>query len=665
MATTGALLASGAGFLQGPPALVLLVIAWVFVPSAGPLSRRLALNGAVALGVIPVLWWLKWPALAGVSHSGGILAALVGFLVLRLLGSPRQRRVLLPKVSLADLIPTLGSLFALWFFLPLLRVQSQLAGVAMLINGWGNDNVAHFDMFSMIRREAVTGLGWPEALGGLGYTYTNYPQHFHVLTAFAAELVHGPTRGSIGTEVALFGAGTALVLSAAIITLLAAIASCRPLRGRPGIALIVGVAAVSILLLGMGSDALSYGFPGFLLAIIATLIACVIGLGTQTTGPKTLLALAGLLVAVAHTWSLLAPIALVPLIFAALRYPWRDALRRRSGRLTPGLLPPVLVALFAVSGVVYSAILIHLATSSVGSVASVLKINGGFPPVSVALAAALAAAVIVVAVLWWWLRRQQRTGAAALASAQIGVSATIGAGLAIALVIVQLRQGGALSYYQYKYLYGITIIFGVLFFLLVGAWLASKPRAGGPQSGRTADGRALLSVAKLTAGSWRPAARVAVICLLAAAALGSSFVAAPLREPVAAPAGVAFRVHLQDSASSGQAMAARTLAAAELMQSSRCRRPIYLALVPGDPPANESNQWAMSFSGRWTESAQPINAQLAELPRITKAFDPSEIVDRLLSADAGRCVILASQLKAATDPALIRRYAGRIESVDW
>lgn len=637
-------LLSNAGVIRGLPGVMIVVIIWIFLPSAPNLSRRLALNGAIALGTIPVLWWVKWPTVFGASHSGLILATLSGFLVFRFASSRQRRRSLVPTLSSADLIPVAGALFSTWFFLPLTKARSGAESVAMLINGWGNDNVAHFEMFSMIRRNLVTGLGWGEPVGGSSFAYVNYPQHFHVLVAFVAELVHGPSVGSVGTEVGLYGLGTALVLSGAIITLLAAIASCRPLLGQPAIALVAGGGAVSFVLLGMGSDALSFGFPGFLIAIIGTLIGCVIGLGVVTTSRSTLLASAAMLILVTHTWSLLAPLAFVPFLFATVRYPWIAQSRRPRA-----LIVPCLIVMFAVAGVGYGGILVYLATYSVGSVASVLTIGGAFPPVSMVLAAVITVTSIGIAVGWAsrlqrarlrWTARQEDLLIDKYTVALIATVVIVGSIGAIGLVDLQFLQSSSLSYYQLKFIYGLTIVFAVLLIVLAGAWVARVWQARRP--------------------SFRRFVEVLSIGLLVAAVPGSlllSFVAAPVS---ATPHGVLFRTALETSATSSPAMASRILSAARIMQSLPCTRPIYVALLPDDPMSDQSNQWAMSFSGTWTESAQPVNALLAETPREVARVDPSTLVEKILSGDPDRCVIVAPQVKQQIDRSVTEKFGGRI-----
>jgi hypothetical protein len=638
--------ASGVGLIRGPVGLVLLVGAWVFVPSAATLSRRLALNGAVALGVVPVLWWVKWPLVFGVGHSALLLSALLGFIAFLLVWSPRHRRGILPRVSWADLIPVGGAIFSIWYFLPFVRVHSGTGSVAMLINGWGNDNVGHFEMFSMIRRTLVTGLGWGDSVPGSPYAYTNYPQHFHVLVAFAAELLHGPSLGTVDTEIGLYGLGTGVVLSIAVVTLLAAIASCRPLRRHPGIALIAGAGVVSFALLGMGSDAISYGFPGFLLAILGTLIACVIGLGEVRTGRSTLLAVAAMLVLVAHTWSLLAPLAFVPFVFALLRYPWPENRRNPRALIVPGL-----IVAFALAGVGYAGLLVYLATYTVGSMASVLTIGGGFPQVSVLLEAVIAGSVIGVAAGWASRLPFTRLRAASRAPhsridmhvvALIAAVIVVGSTEALGLVVIQLRQSPSLSYYQLKFIYGITIVFGVLALVLVGSWIARSRQSRPGPSIRWLEG-------------------LSVGVLVAAVLASSSYVGQPLGEPLSfTPPGVRLRTALQVSVNSSPAMTSRILDAATIMQSRPCARPVYVALLPDDLPADQSNQWAMSFSGNWTQSAAPINTLLFETQSDTPKVDATRLVDNLLAADDTRCVIVAPQVKKTIDTSAIEKFRGRI-----
>lgn len=643
------LVACGIGLMRGSLAILALGALWVVIPSARTLSRRLALNGAIALGGLPVLWWIKWPQFGEIGHVAVVLAALSGVAIFRLVRSAPARHTLLPRISRRDLIPVGAAAAAGWFFLPFLKVHSGIGSIAQLINGFGNDNVAHFNMYSMIRRNGVEGLAWAPPPDGSAFAYTSYPQHFHALVAFAAELWHGPSIGTVDVETGLYGLGTAIVLSSAFVTVVATITSARPLKGHPGIALVVSAGAFSVLLLGLGSDSLRFGFPGFLLAVLGAVACCIVAAGKRTTGILTLLAAALLLVLVAHSWSLLTPLPGTAFVFASLRLPWA----RYRARLVSAV-PAVLILLFATGGVIYAAVLVFLATKSVGSAESVLAIGVPFAIVSVTFPAAIVCAILAISASWisrsplgrsrihvkpsnQWIVKTNTS----LVFSSVAVVASIETA---ALIAVQLRESPALSYYQYKFIYGATMILAILLMTLAGAW-ATRRRA----------------VPKRVLNRVLAALCVGILALGLTTYSGVAKVPSPALVAMKAP-GVTFRDDLMIAAASADSSTNRLMRAATIMQSWPCDRPVYVAGVAGDLPNEQANQWAMSFSGTWTGLAGPINTFMFELHATPTKDSASYIVNALLSQSKARCVILAPQAKVEVNPTVMQRFGDRILS---
>ncbi len=642
---------SAAGLVRGPAAVVVIVLLWVLLPSARTLSRRLAINGAIGLGVWPVLWWFKWPQFGQVGHVAVVIAVLISVVVYRLVRTPRNRRQVLPRVSRSDLIPLGAALFSTWFFLPFYEARSGVTSIAQLMNGFGNDNVGHFDMYSLIRRYGVTGPGWPGAAGGSDFVYAPYPQHFHTLVAMAAELWHGPLLGSVGVETHLFEMGTGLVLSAAIVTLCATIVSAKPLRKRPGLAVIVSAGSVSVLLLGLGADSLRLGFPGFLLAVIGTVIACVLGLGRRRTNTVSLLAIAGMLVLVAHSWSLLTPLAAVPFVAAGLRLPWRSYVHRMRSAI-----PALVVVLFAISGAAYALVLVYWATSSVGSPESVLGVGVPFATVSLTLPLSIALTIVGIGGAWlaqFPLRspvgkapdgeRTNRTNSALVSIAIALVAIVEAAGL----VVLQLRHSAALNYYQYKFIYGATMILAIMLMVLVAAWMGSGTRSRPTQRISTVLSGIAIAVVAIGIGTYSGVVKVPSPALAA------------LKAP-----GALFRTNLSAAAASADDSTARLMNAAELMQSWPCPRPIYLAAANGDLPDEQANQWAMAFSGTWTEDAAPINTYMFELHAYPENDVSSVIITKLLTGVSGRCVVVAPDVMAKIDAGVLAQFGHRIKTWD-
>lgn len=622
------------GLLAGIPAVALAVGLWIAIPSSNRLSRRLAINGAVALGVVPVLWWLPWPATIAVSHSAILLGLGAGAVVYLAFASARSRRSLIPSFTVADLLPLGAALVTAWFFRPFFALGSGPNAFTMLRGAFGNDNVAHFDMFDMIRRNLVSGMGWPKPDDGSLFAYVPYPQHFHSFAVFAAELWAGAGIDSVDGEIRLYGIGTSLTIAFCFVTLIAAVVGLRALRSRWVISGVVAAAAFSFVLLGFGSTALSYGFPPYLFAILATLVGVVIAMDSGVAKNAEVFALGASAIAVAHSWSLLTPVVGTAVVLMATRLPW-SAYRARWRTA----IPTFLIALFTATGVGFALYLVVAATSPVGAPDEVLSTGGAIPTTSVSVTLALGAGVFALALL-----ALSRIGAVrpwtggSNAFVVLGGVAAVATAEALALILVQLGRTGALEYFQYKFLNAIYLILAVLLVLGVALAIAREPSPTTRFSrvGAVAGGASLAFALVITSGL-----PVAI----------QPFPGLQFRDNVYA--------HSLDATESDQ----RVIAAATVMATWPCERPIYLAPQADDPRMEESNQWAMSLSATWTENAAPINTYLVSRFSESPIDDIDSTVSSLLDGDDGRCVIVEPKAMDAIGAEVRSGYGSRI--ISW
>lgn len=646
------LVLDSAGLLAGPVAVVLAALLLVLIPSARTLSRRFAVNALIALGFAPLMWWFPWPGFIAVSHSAVILAAGTGIVLYRLtLGAP-ERRGLLPIFRTVDLWPVAATVFAVVFFRPFFVFSQTISSVALLRQGFGGDNVAHFDMFEMIRRTGVTGAAWPVPADGSVFAYVSYPQHFHVLTAFAAELWAGDGVVSVDRETGLFGIGTAIVLTVALVGLVAAVAGHPSLRTRPGLVGLVTVAALAVLLLGQGSFALSYGFPGYLLAIIVLLagVALAAGVLERKSAPTSnlqLLAVAGTAVVVAHSWSLLVPMSLVALVVVGARLPLR------SYRARPlAAIPAVLIGLVTAAALAFAAWLVLAATAGSGSPEAALATPGGVPRMSIALTVVVALAVVVVALLPLIRRRavpSRRAVARRPLSADLLLLAAVSAmGLAEAavLIAIQLQRTGQISYFQYKFVLALCISVSVLFVLALALSLARRRQ---PERGVLRRSLAVLVLAGLALGT------IVFAGLSSAPRLLITGHSLP---------GVEFRSNLENQAQATLASTERLVAAATVMAARPCAVPVYVAPLADDPTMDVSNGWAMSLSATWTEASSAVNTYLwpVKSPESTIAADANVVISAVLQGAPERCVVIAPAVQSALRPEIVTRFSGQIFS---
>jgi hypothetical protein len=637
---------SESGLLRGPAGFALAAVLLVLVPTARTFSRRIAFNGAIALGFIPILWWFPWPAFLGLGHVGFVLGAFVGFVLFRLSMNAEARRALLPEFALVDGLPLAIGAFSAWYFLPFFTHSAGAESVSILTRVFGNDNVAHFDMFEMIRRTLTIGPGWPATIDGSNFVYIWYPQHFHVFSAFVAELWGGGAVGTIDAEAGLFGIGAVSTMLLSIVVLAAAVTSLPALRGRPGLATIVVAACASVLLLGSGSGAFPFGFPSFYLAFVAAVLAVVLALTPAPTSRFELLAIAGAVIVVAHSWSLLTPIAGVAFAWAFVRLPWASY-RERAARAIPAGLIVGAVAL----SVGFALFLVYQATKSVGSPDAVLSIGGGLPATSAV--ETILIGITLVGVCLASLVPAGRAGARSRFSGPltlIGLAGATGLVVAAGLIAIQLQRANELSYYQLKFLMAVNIVFAILLVLAIALWAAEATRPPRDLLGRL---MAVASVAVLVA---------AVILYSGVPVAGGGAVT-----DAKTSAGLRFRADVLAQAALAAnpeavpGVTSRLSSAAQLMAGWPCARPIYLSPRSDAASLADSNQWAMSLSSTWTEAASPINSFLAgytNAPDVPGEAD--EIVATLLTGSPERCIILSAESMEALSAASLASNTGRL-----
>ena len=611
-------LAVQAGILSGIPAVLCLVVAWLALPSARGLSRRIALNGAIGLGLIPVLWWVRLPIPGRLGHFGILIAIAAGALVFHLVRSRWTRAKLLPKFAWSDTLLAVIAAGLAWLYLPFKTFSSGLASVSMLRYGYGGDNVAHFDMFEMIRRYGGAGPTWPISPDGTYPAYYSYPQHFHALAAFAAEVWHGADLAPVDQETGLFGIGMSLVLSASILTLVAGILSIRALRRSPGPAVVAGILAVAFLVLGLGAQAIPFGFPNFLLAAIGSLIAIVIAMdGRRST--LSLLAVSAMVLLVAHSWSLLTTIPAIGLLFVVLRLPWREWRERVTAAVFE-----VLILAITVAGVIYAAWLVEVSTSADGSAAAALAIPGAVPPAPITATLAICLVILAVASgLAWGFGRQGPRRLRLNAARIIAAVAAVALVETLVLFAVQFQTVPNLGYFQYKFVIGVSLILSVVLVVALALWVARvRPAARWPRA-RLAS---VISLALVGAGVFTYA------------------VLPPVPSPTLdnfRPAAYLIRTDLQVKAQQSDPEIGRLVAAATLMSTQPCARPIFF-----DPAAldgmSEANQWAMALSGKWTVATGEINSYIFYQTAKRSPTELSATARTLLTQGAGRCLIMSS-----------------------
>ncbi|MCU1524517.1 MAG: hypothetical protein JWO18_1411 [Microbacteriaceae bacterium] len=634
--------------VEGPIGLALVGVVLVLTPTARRLGRRLALNGSIGLGLIPLLWWVRLPLPNGIGRFDIVIAVLYGFIAYRLACGPTQRATILPTFSRIDWVFVGEAALLVWLFRPFEKYSAGTGAVSMLMGAYGNDDVAHFNIFEMIRRNGVIGSGWGTPADGTLFAYVPYPQHFHALVAFAAESWIGPGISSVDREVGAFGVGTAIVISIAVITLVAAIVSLRQLRHSPGLAVIAAVAVPGFLVLGLGAQSFSYGFPGFLLAVIGTVIAIVLASDTRRTRITQLLAVSALAILVAHCWSLFGPLAGLAWLVVVLRRPWR----RFHRRLVAGSVE-ALVVLATVAAVGFAAWLVVDATRAAGSPEQALATPGAVPVSPLTAMCAIAIAVIALA----WARLSLARRGVLLrdrpwASAGLfGLVALVALGEGVVLIYLQFRIVRSLGYFQYKFFNGLFLVVAIL--LVVQVLVTIAPILAAWNSGREPR-RSASEIVTTTIG----------IGLVSLSILTFATIPANPQSSLAdfRPQGLIVRNDLAIAAVTPNARVGRILEAAAVMADQPCARPVFVD--PGSKKKMaEANQWAMSLSATWTEGASSISSYIYERTELRSTAQIETTIRTILEGAADRCVVLSPASLESLRPEVRSDFSGRL--ISW
>ena len=632
------LLAEATGVLRGPLSVVVMVVLLIALPTAKEFSHRLAMNGTILLGAIPMLWWMPW-LVGGPSHFGVITAVAAGILAGVILRSAPARRRLLPTFSLPDLVPAVAGAFSIWFFWPFGAFRDGLGGLAMLMQGFGHDNVAHFDMVQMIRQTATTGALWPASPDGSEFAYVNYPQHFQVLAAMISEGWAGPAT-SAGSDVWLYGFATGIALTIALVTVVAAITLIPGLRRRAGLQLVIAAVIGYIAFVGLGGSSLNSGFPNYLLSILGVVLATVLGHGVRHPRIGDVVASASAVILVAHTWILLMPIALVAYVAVVWRLPWRAASRRQIMAVAAAS-----VALLA--AIAFGGVLVLRATEASGSAAAALSTPGGTPsvPLSFGVGFGVLGMLVGIAVILlarprgvWGILKEPSTGVV-LAIAVAGLEAS-------ALIYIQVQQTGALSYFQNKFIYAIAILFLIEVVILACAIVGSTKF-------------------RLT-GWWARGATTVFLAAGLVVILGFSGTVSGKTESQAIRyfPGFAFRNNLGEQALAPDEATIRLGEAAQIMATRPCARPLYIAALLTDKKIEAPNSWAMSLSSTWTEAASGINTYLWGHPILGDVVATADVIEELLSEDPQRCVVISPEARELLPAPQLDRDGDRILSWD-
>lgn len=596
-----------AGVLDGSVGLVLGAVLALAVPTSRLLSRRVLLTGCLAFGWLPILWWWDLPT-GGVGRVTLLLALTSGVLAGWVAAGRRpglRVRRLVPRVATVDVLTGGALAAALSMLSPWWVARSGASALAMLSLGW--DNSAHFDMTEMIRAHGavVSAVGAPP--GGGTWSYVNYPQGYHSIAAATMELVGSPHLGSAGAEVALYARSMGLVAVAAVVMVVAGIASVPALRRRPLIAAVAVVVVGAGFLWGPGGLVLEDGFPNFFLACALVAAVPLVALPiARWPSPLLLAALGGALVGIAASWALLltmaAPVALAILL------PARRSRARASRRSW---------AISVVIAVVTGAVIVReVLVIGVQPLTSILTLGGGVthrPLIETDVVVSLA--ILIVLVLALRSRRPWSGAVARLVGATGGLA--VGVAFAAWIAYVQTRTG-PLSYYFWKYAISLELLA-----LVLGAVALAT----------------LMARSRLLAGStWGTPAAAAAVVVIVGAGFGAPYPTITTVTHLPESAGLIAHVRLA-LASMDPSPQIRELLAATSASPPVAQRSVYVPIGnPGMPDSAVLGQWNAALTGTWTDDRnRPIGMLVGSDMSLVGGTD---VVRELLKSDPTLVVVV-------------------------
>lgn len=575
---TVVVVARATGLLEGLPSLLAVGALVLALPTSTELSRRVLLTGAIVVGWLPVLWWttvLDVPLGRVTWLIAVVAAALVGWVVGPGAGAWVRARRLVPRFRRVDMLTLGAAAFGVWLARPLLRPGSGAGALSTLMTGW--DHSAHADMVWMIRNHGAVIGAFPVDPSGGTWSYAHYPQGFHALAAALVE-AQQPHIGTAAVEMVLYARTVGVIVVLCAVLVAAAVCALPALRRRPAAATVVVTLLVGTLLLGPGGRVVSDGFAPYLVALAALMSApFLVGSWPRVALPVHLLALGGLVMAVAHSWALLLVI-LVPVV-AALGVPvtaqrWR-ADRRRW--LAAGG-----VVLLTAWGVARAALLLLAGQQALGEI---VTIPGGIhaPDLGLVIAAPLLAIGTCIGVRGRSGRdRSGPRGATADRVLVLGAAPALGALLAAWVGARLLMDTGELRYYFWKLGIGLIVTSVAV---AAAAWALSLEGPGRPATGPR----------------WLPVAAGTVLSLGASQIYGAVLPAAGWSASLQSAPGAQARAELRASGAAPAPGLAGVLTAAD--ESAADDAPVVLLAYPrssfGDPV--QIGQWFNAMTGRWTD----------------------------------------------------------------
>lgn len=607
--------------------VIAVIAALVLLPTAQGLSARIAFNGILLMGLLPVLWWgsPSFNLSRITSASNAATALIVAFIVFFSLKKIFSREPWLPTFMSTDSLLAVPALFMSWLYLPFFNGPSATAALLQSLRG---DIVAHFTMVIKTIATGVSGSAWGTAQDGADFVYVNYPQHFHSLAAYLGQSFENPSAGVIESYSAAFMAGVALVSFFGVLILSSAAIEAVSRKRSLWLSGLLVAAITASFTAGFGASNFQAGFPNFVLAAIGVLFVFFLAVQPHKVNVISALAASSGVLLVINCWFLLSPIALGMLVFVFVRLLKNEELvsRIRLIALSAGTFIVLL-------GFAWSLSLISAASKGIGGPVNVLNVPGGTVSMSIRLVLALCLLSGAAGLALVLLGRKAERKVLCVPGWGVLAIAFLSTSLLGGLILLQRIQGDTATYYQEKLANGIFLVLTIV--LIYAVVVSVQFFVPGIGSLKTLIGWPLMLA------SW-----VALFALLTH--IPTFMNGFELRNSIIKESGT-----ITDSSE-------RLLKASEVIVEAPCPSPVYLAILESDPSPDIANQWAHAMSGTWTETSGPINTYLANNSLTLDYTNPSQITREFLSEFPETCVVVSPEVAAVLHNELSSTDAVRI-----
>ena len=631
------------GVLDGAAGLALAALLLALAPFSRRLSRRLLIGGGLVIGWMPLLWWLPAPG-HGIGWVTPALAMSAGALAawpFSGAGPARRARLLLPRFSTVDALPVLTFALGIWQTWPLVNAASGDRSLTLLMkSNW--DHVTHYDMVEMIRRHGQVVPMLDASPDGSAWVGATYPEHFHAFLVGVMELVSGPEPGTPSAELLAYGQGLGLVLSLLAALLVAGVVSLPTLRRRPLVTWPLATLVAAAYVVGPGAAAISNAFPNFVFAAGTAALAALAAAATFGRARLvSVLLLGGLVVATAHSWLPLAPLAGVAACvpFLRVRRVLAGTSRGRRAALVTAAGASVLLSLAAV-------LVLHDSGAT-----DALNLNSSPPQYSMSRLLTITLGACAAAAAAWSLRRD----AGSRRALELAAVPLTGLLMTLALGSYQLITAGELSYYFGKLADGVSLVsYAVLATGL--AHLAVRASRQTEASARNRVGARLATVIPVGAAVLATVVATQFFGYVGPQPPTPVTDLAPM--PVYRAAGV-----ILTASPSGESQ--RLLAAGRIAAHRPFGTTSYVAALPGDPIPALAAQWQLALSQTWsaTTGAGPPGILSQYGAAFVDMAAATEATRLILDGDGRVAVVVAPEQLAEIQGGLPRSMRSRV--ITW